>query len=166
MAARSSSKVTTAIETITAETTSGGSTKYLHLDLADLSAIKPFTTAFLAAESRQDVLFNNGGVANVPASVHTPQGLETHLGVNCVRHYLLTQLLSPLLISTAAASDAKPNRVCVIWSSIMLVDVLAPPEGVPPAELDKPSTDQDHNYAVSKTANWFLAARLAKQLRA
>ena len=164
MAARSQSKATAAIDTITAENATVGSIKYLHLDLADLTTIKSFTTAFLAAESRLDVLFNNGGVANVPASVRTPQGLETHLGVNCVSHYLLTQLLSPLLISTAAASDTKPNSVRVIWSSSMLVDVLAPPEGVPPVELDKPSTDQDHNYAVSKTANWFLAARLAKQL--
>lgn len=164
MAARSENKATAAINAITAETPSVGTIKYLHLDLADLTTIKPFTIAFLAAESRLDVLFNNAGVANVPASARTRQGLETHMGVNCVGHYLLAQLLSPQLILTAAKPGTEPNSVRVVWSSSMLVDVLAPAAGVPPAELDAPSTDQNRNYAVSKTGNWFLAARLARQL--
>lgn len=164
MAARSESKATAAIAAITSDTTSVGSIHYLHLDLADLTTIKPFATAFLASESRLDILFNNAGVANMPASARTPQNLEMHMGVNCVGPYLLTQLLSQQLIATAAAPGTPPNSVRVVWSSSMLVDVLAPPEGVPPAELDAPSKDQNRNYAVSKTGNWFLAARLAKQL--
>lgn len=52
----------------------------------------------------------------------------------------------------------------VIWSSSLLVDILAPPRGRAPAELGTPSTDQKRNYAVSKTGNWFLAAPLAKRL--
>lgn len=164
LAARSESKAMAAIKAITLDNTSVGSVHYLHLDLADLTTIKPFATAFLAAESRLDVLFNNAGVANMPASARTTQGLETHMGVNCVGPYLLTQLLSPRLISTAALPGTQPNSVRVIWSSSMLVDVLAPPEGVLPGELDAPSTDQNRNYAISKTGNWFLAARLAKQL--
>lgn len=164
MAARSESKATAAIAAITSDTTYVGSIHYLHLDLADLTTIKPFATAFLAAESRLDILFNNAGVASMPASARTAQDLEMHMGVNCVGPYLLTQLLSQRLIATAAASGTQPNSVRVVWSSSMLVDVLAPPEGVPSAELDAPSQDQNRNYAVSKAGNWFLAARLAKQL--
>lgn len=141
-----------------------GSLKYLPIDLNDLRTVKPFVEAFLAAETRLDLLYNNAGVANVPPSRRTAQGLETHLGVNCVGHYLLTQLLAPILVATAKDPNTPPNSVRVIWSSSMLVDALAPPEGVPPGELDKPHRDQDRNYAISKAGNWFLAARLAKQL--
>lgn len=165
MAARSPSKAATAITAInSAPSPHGGTIKFLQLDVADLSAIAPFVKAFLAVETRLDVLFNNAGVANVPATVRTPQGLEMHMGTNCVGPYLLTQLLAPILVATAARPDTAPNSVRVVWSSSMLVDVLAPPEGVPPAELDAPSADQNRNYAVSKAGNWFLAVRLAKQL--
>ncbi|MCJ1379442.1 hypothetical protein MMC17_002543 [Xylographa soralifera] len=166
MPARSASKAATAIAAITSQTTAPavGSIHYLHLDLADLTTIQPCATAFLAASSRLDVLFNNAGVANVPASARTPQGLEPHMGTNCVGPYLLTQLLALLLVRTAAAATTTPHSVRVVWSSSMLVDVLAPPEGVPPAELATPSADPNRNYAISKVGNWFLAVRLAAQL--
>lgn len=172
--ARNQAKAEAAIKTITEKvnkaaekkkpSTEPGVIKFLQLDLSDLKNIKPFVEAFLKAESRLDVLFNNAGVANVPSSKRTPQGLEVHMGTNVVAPYLLTQLLSPILISTAQKPSTPPNSVRVIWSSSMLVDVLAPPEGVPPKELETPNKDQNHNYAISKAGNWFLAVRLAKQL--
>ncbi|MCJ1289821.1 hypothetical protein MMC34_001354 [Xylographa carneopallida] len=165
MAARSASKAATAITAIIKQpNTSGGSIHYLHLDLANLTTIKPFATAFLVAASRLDVLFNNAGVGNISADARTSQGLEPHMGINCVGPYLLTQLLAPLLIRTATMATTALNSVRVVWTSSMLVDVFAPPEGVPPTELDHPSTDPKRNYAISKAGNWFLAARLAAQL--
>ena len=167
MAARSAAKATAVIDAITAQyPSSAGHIHYLHLDLDDLTTIPPFVTAFVADAARLDILFNNAGVANVPAATRTAQGLEPHMGVNCVGPYLLTQLLAPLLIRTASTSTTPANSVRVIWSSSMLVDVLAPPEGVPPKELDAPSADRNRNYAISKAGNWFLAARLAAQLGA
>lgn len=164
IAARNKTKADTVITSLKSQKESSGSLHFLPLDLDDLSTVKPFVDAFLAAESRLDILFNNAGVANKPLDQRTKQGLEPHIGTNCVAPYLLTQLLSPLLITTAEKSTTPPNSVRVIWSSSMLVEFLVPPEGIPPAELDAPNSDQNHNYAISKAGNWFLASRAAKQL--
>ncbi|KAE8142952.1 short-chain dehydrogenase [Aspergillus pseudotamarii] len=146
MAARNETKAHAAIQAVTTTSTSQtpGTIKFLVIDLSDLRTIKPFVTAFLSQESRLD-------------------GLEPHMGTNCVGPYLLTALLSDLLVRTAAAADTVPNSVRVIWSSSLLVDTSAPPEGVPPNELDHPSEDPIRNYTISKTGNWFLADRFAKR---
>ncbi|PYH87719.1 short-chain dehydrogenase [Aspergillus ellipticus CBS 707.79] len=141
-----------------------GTLHYLPLNLSDLRTIKPFVTQFLSQESRLDLLFNNAGVASMPTTSLTAQTLEPHLGTNCVGPYLLTHLLSPILTTTATNPTTPANSVRVICSSSMLVDVLAPPEGVPPADLENSNPDINRNYAVSKTGNWFLADRFAKKL--
>jgi NAD(P)-dependent dehydrogenase (short-subunit alcohol dehydrogenase family) len=41
---------------------SSGRLEFLHLDLADLSTIKPSAAEFLSKEKRLDVLWNNAGV--------------------------------------------------------------------------------------------------------
>lgn len=167
MAARSESKAKEAIETITTSpsTTTPGRLCYLHLDLADLRTVNPFVKTFLAQETRLHLLFNNAGVANTPLSHRTAQNLEPQLGINCVGPYLLTQLLAPILVSTALSPSTAPNTVRVIWTSSILVDALAPRSGIRPDDLHSPSADPTYNYALSKTGNWFLAARLAKQLQ-
>ncbi|KAL4942948.1 hypothetical protein BDV06DRAFT_211445 [Aspergillus oleicola] len=104
-----------------------------------------------------------GDPATLPIQ-HTAQNLEPQLSINCVGPYLLTQLLAPILVSTAQSPSTPPNSVRVIWTSSMLVDAWAPPEGIRPSDLDPPSANVNHSYALSKTGNWFLAVRLAKQL--
>jgi NAD(P)-dependent dehydrogenase (short-subunit alcohol dehydrogenase family) len=66
------------------------------LDLADLESVKAFSEHFLAEHSTLDVLINNAGVMNTPASV-TKQGLEMQFGTNVVGHFLLTKLLAPAI---------------------------------------------------------------------
>ncbi|PWY89973.1 short-chain dehydrogenase [Aspergillus heteromorphus CBS 117.55] len=168
LAARDEAKAQAVIHTLTttaaATTSTPGKVHFLHLDLSDLRTIKPAVSTFLSQQSRLDLLFNNAAVASVPLINRTAQGLEPHLGTNCVGPYLLTQLLAPILTETACHPDTLTNSVRVIWSSSMLVDVMVPAQGVPPAELDSPSADVNHNYAVSKAGNWFLADRLSRQL--
>ncbi|KAJ5100193.1 short-chain dehydrogenase [Penicillium angulare] len=168
MAARNETKAQATIQEITSTSISKepGVIKFLAIDVSDLRTIKPFVTAFLSQESRLDVLHNNAGVACVPPSQVTAQGLEPHMGTNCVGHYLLTSLLSDILVQTAAETETVPNSVRVIWTSSLLVDTSAPPEGVPLAELDNPSDDHIRNYTISKTGNWFLADRFAKRFDA
>ncbi|KAL1963405.1 hypothetical protein VTN77DRAFT_8421 [Rasamsonia byssochlamydoides] len=115
MAARNQDKAEAAIRKIeeSAESTTPGTLKFLSLDLNDLRTVKPFVDAFLAAETRLDLLYNNAGVANVPPSKRTVQGLESHLGVNCVGPYLLTQLLAPRLVATAK-DPARHPTACVL----------------------------------------------------
>jgi retinol dehydrogenase-12 len=81
---------------------SRGSLIFIHLDLADLSTIKRTVERFLAVETKIHVLFNNAGIMSEKKDlVTTPQGYEQHVGINVLGGFLLTQLLTPLLVSTA-----------------------------------------------------------------
>ena len=63
MAARSPSKAAAAITAInSAPSPNGGTIKFLQLDVADLSTIAPFVKAFLAVETRLDVLLDRKSV--------------------------------------------------------------------------------------------------------
>lgn len=66
VAARSKEKALDAIEGIkAAHPESTGRLMFLHLDLSDLTTIKSSADAYLAAESRLDVLWLNAGVGSV-----------------------------------------------------------------------------------------------------
>jgi NAD(P)-dependent dehydrogenase (short-subunit alcohol dehydrogenase family) len=78
-------------------------------DLADLNSVADFCKNFHAGYDRLDVLINNAGVIT-PDRKETRQGLELVFGVNHIGHFLLTLLLSDLLIKTAGA------RVVVVSS--------------------------------------------------
>ncbi|KAI9679728.1 MAG: hypothetical protein M1822_007334 [Bathelium mastoideum] len=138
-----------------------GKIQYLHLDLADLSSVSEAAAAFLAAESRLDVLFNLAGIASAPLAYKTKQGLEPHFGVNCVAPFLLTRLLLPVLTSTAKI--AGPHQVRVVWTSSILVEMMAPKGGVTISELDNPSNNRDEHYSASKAGNWFLASEFHRR---
>ena len=144
------------IKASTAGVSSLGVLKYIHLDLADLSSIPASAAAFHAAETRLDVLFNNAGVASVPLERKTAQGLEPHFGINCLGPFFLTKLLLPTLISTAAQAAA--NSVRIVWTSSILVDLMAPKGGVTIAQLSSPSSNRNEHYSASKAGNWFLAS--------
>lgn len=81
MAARIEAKAREAIDSIV-KTTAGkeglGEIKYLHLDLADLATIKKSAVEFSAQEKKLDILWNNAGVAAMPAHLKTEQGYEMH----------------------------------------------------------------------------------------
>jgi len=75
IASRSLSKIEAEIQSIKAlHKGSPGQLKSLHLDLSDLTMIPTCVSAFLAQESRLDVLFNNAGISGVPAGSVSAQG--------------------------------------------------------------------------------------------
>ena len=161
MASRSQTKASEAIENIQdSYPSSPGKIRFLYLDLDDLDSIKASADMFAAQESRLDVLWNNAGVGNVPAGSKTKQGLEQHMGTNCVAPLLFAQLLIPQLRS--AAADAPKASVRVVWTSSHVVDTAAPPGGLVIAELTAPSNSPVQNYAASKAGNWMLATEWAR----
>lgn len=62
-----------------------------------------------------------------PDGSKAAQGHELQMGTNCVGPYLLTKLLTPLLVKTAASSP--PGSVRVTWAG-SLATVGSPKNGV------------------------------------
>lgn len=112
-------------------------------------------------------LFNNAGVMNPETEIRrTPQGYESHLGVNCVGTHLFTKLLTPILEQTAESEP--PNPVRVVWVSSHALEIFAVDSvGLPLDNLDyhepKPGNDR---YGLSKVGNWAQAVEFAKRFKA
>lgn len=136
--------------------------KPLHLDLSDLTTVRGAAASFAAQESRLDVIWNNAGT-NLPPESLTKQGLEAHVGANCVAPLLFTHELLPLL--RAAAASAPKNTVRVVWSGSLHIDMTAPKGGVDFARIENPGLRPAgrEDYAASKAGNWFLAAEGARR---
>jgi NAD(P)-dependent dehydrogenase (short-subunit alcohol dehydrogenase family) len=166
MAGRSASKIAAAIDAVkSVPTTNPGQVKSLVVDLADLATVPICASTFLAQESRLDVLWNNAGIAHVPAGSVTTQGHEAHMGTNCLGPFLLTKLLLPTLLHTAKTSPKQSVRV--VFTSSSIVEMSGPPGGVSLAELatGQHSQDKARNYHASKVGNWFLASEFDKRTR-
>lgn len=144
-----------------------GSIIYMHLDLNDLSTIKASAACFAEKESRLDVLWNNAGIAGSPAGTKTKQGIEGHIGVNCVAPLLFTQELLPQL--RKAASSSPPGTTRVVWTGSVIIERFAPEGGVDMAVLDRinaagtGSELASREYAASKAGNWFLGVEGARR---
>lgn len=166
IAGRSPAKTATEIKSIKAlYPASLGHLKSLALDLNDLTTISTCVSASLAQESRLDVLWNNAGIAHVPAGSLSVQGHEAHMTTNCLGPFLLTQLLLPILTQTAQTLPAASVRIVFTTSSI--VDMNGPPGGLSLTELEPGhhSTDKARNYSSSKAGNWLLASEFDKRVR-
>lgn len=166
IAGRSPSKTATVIEAIKAEyPNSSGQLKGLHVDLNDLTTIASCASTFLSQETRLDVLWNNAGIAQIPAGTVSAQGYETHIATNCLAPYLLTNLLLPILLKTAKSSPEANVRV--IWASSGIVDMQGPPGGLSLDELlpGHHGQNRGNNYSASKAGNWFLASEFDKRIR-
>jgi NAD(P)-dependent dehydrogenase (short-subunit alcohol dehydrogenase family) len=138
-----------------------GSLHFVHLDLEDFASVKNAASSFIEKETRLDVLYCNAGLAVVPGNPRTKQGVELHLGVNCMAHVLLERLLLPVLVATTKITPK--DTVRVVWASSVLVELGAPKGGIIISQLDHPSNKTNDNYAISKTAMWFAASELSRR---
>uniref|UniRef100_A0A3Q3K360 Uncharacterized protein n=1 Tax=Monopterus albus TaxID=43700 RepID=A0A3Q3K360_MONAL len=108
MACRDLTRAERAAEEIR-QSTGNGNIVIRHLDLASLYSVRQFAKDFLDSEDRLDILINNAGVMMCPRWL-TEDGFETQLAVNHLGHFLLTNLLLPMLKSSA------PSRVITVSS--------------------------------------------------
>lgn len=162
LTARSSTKAKSAIDSVKAQCPSSKTDiRYLELDTASLESVKSCAKRFSQESSRLDILVLNAGIASNPHAL-TSDGYELHFGTNHMGHALLTQLLMPTLLRTAASTNAKP-RVVVVSSAG--AKYFAPKTGILYDQLktDMKDTSGMALYGQSKLANVVFAKSLAKR---
>lgn len=129
-----------------------GSVGLVALDLASLQSVRECANALLTVGEPFDVIICNAGVMAAPKGV-TKDGFETQFGVNHLGHFLLVNLLVPLLRSG--------SRVILLSSMGHRIADL---------DLDDPNFerrpyDEWAAYGGAKTANILFAVELDKRLR-
>ncbi len=122
------------------------------LDLASHADVRRFAGEFLVSHDHLDLLIDNAGVMACPRA-ETVDGFELQIGTNHVGHFLLTQLLLPVL--------GEGSRVVVLSSAgHRFSDV----------DLDDPNFEHTPYdpwaaYGRAKTANALFAVELDRRLR-
>ncbi|KAH2270292.1 hypothetical protein KXW96_006897 [Aspergillus fumigatus] len=142
--------------TSTSTSTSQSEIRLLHMDLASLSSIRHAVTSFLSQSDKLNILINNGGVMATPES-RTEDGFETQFGTNHLGHFLLFQLLKPLLLRSAAPQFH--SRVVSVTSSAHRKS------GIRFGDLHFETEKYDGAlaYAQSKTANIYMMNEIERR---
>jgi NAD(P)-dependent dehydrogenase (short-subunit alcohol dehydrogenase family) len=141
-----------------------GSIEVMALDLADLASVRAFAAAFAARHQALHGLVNNAGVMNTPKGT-TKDGFETQIGVNHLGHYLLTELLLPVLQATAVSSSSGAR---IVNLSSCFHDLAMGREGridFDDLMFERRAYDGWTAYAQSKLANVLHAKHLATRLQ-
>ena len=137
----------------------------LVLDLSSLAAIRQFAVDYRASGRPLHALINSAGSVGLTGPIQfTRDGFELEFGVNHLGHFLLTQLLLPVLVASATAEA--PSRVITI-SSIRHI----PGKGGAGARFDfdnlkgEKSYDPRMVYNNTKLANVWFAHELDLRMR-
>ncbi|KAK5942939.1 hypothetical protein PMZ80_003944 [Knufia obscura] len=131
--------------------------RFIEMDLASLASVKKAADQIASDTDHIDVLINNAGVMGMPASL-TKDGYEIHFGTNHMGHALLTKLLMPILLRTAA----KTSDVRIINVSSGAYDFGAFDEKLVKTDMTAQGSNFLPRYGQSKLANILHAKGLAK----
>lgn len=131
----------------------------VELDLADLASVRRCGALLAVLFVRVDLLLLNAGVM-FHRRERTADALDRTLQINCFGHFLLWQLLQPLL-------DAAPAARVVVVSSVthwLCRDV--PEADLPQLRLTPDLGYEERVYCLSKLLNLLFVAELHRRLRA
>jgi len=81
----------------------GGKVHVLECDLGSQDSVKSCANKFLGHQLPLHALINNAGLNGVPTWGQFTPGVESQFAVNFLGHFLLTQLLHEILVSTEGA---------------------------------------------------------------
>eukprot|EP00928_Gymnodinium_smaydae_P050758 TRINITY_DN34321_c0_g1_i1.p1 TRINITY_DN34321_c0_g1~~TRINITY_DN34321_c0_g1_i1.p1 ORF type:complete len:354 (-),score=48.61 TRINITY_DN34321_c0_g1_i1:39-1100(-) len=165
LAGRSQSKGEAALQALK-ERAPAAKAEFMILDLGDLKSVKAFANAFIEKGIGLHILLNNAGIMANPFTL-TADGIESQFGTNHVGHFLLTELLLPVLEKSA------PSRVVSVSSAAAFA-----PDGFPPVMKkskyglnfsdvfadSKPRYSPFAAYGRSKLANVLFASGFARRL--
>src|SRR5450755_312950 len=137
-----------------AEQSAGGDTRVALCDLSDLETVRRFATQFGAETPRLDVLVNNAGLLAGKRTLST-DGIELTFATNVVGPFLLTNLLTPLLVRSA------PSRILNVSSGGMYTQRV----DVDDLQSARGTFDGAAVYARTKRAEVILTELWAQRLR-
>lgn len=123
------------------------------LDLSSTKSIRAFAESLLAVQKQLHILINNTGMMMCPYS-KTANSFETHLGINCLGHFLLTCSLLEQLKESALAQMVNLSSVAHHVDKIHFQDL----------ESEK-CYSWGFAYCHSKMANILFTWELAKRLQ-
>jgi NAD(P)-dependent dehydrogenase (short-subunit alcohol dehydrogenase family) len=109
MACRNQSKAESAKAEVLSQLNSAD-IEIMLLDLNSLNSVRNFAAAFGEKYNRLDLLIENAGIMIPPLS-KTEDGFESQMGVNYFSHFLLANLLYPLLNKTEGARIATTSSL-------------------------------------------------------
>ena len=131
---------------------SGNEVLVRRLDLSSLTSVKDFCRQIIEDEPYLDILVNNAAVFRCPYE-KTEDGLEMHMGVNYMGHFVLTNALLPLLEMSA------PSRVINVGSFLYTKGNI----NFEDFNSEK-SYDRTAAYCNSKLANSLFTRELSKRV--
>ena len=133
------------------------------LDLACLEEIRKFAQQINDGEKRLDILVLNAGIAGINRKYLTEENLELHMVSNHFGHFLLTNLLLPLLCESSIIKNrpsTDPVRIVVV-SSVM--------HWYGKIEFDNLNSEKHFNpariYNDTKLANLLFTFEMSRKLK-
>ncbi|KAI9838770.1 MAG: hypothetical protein M1837_002336 [Sclerophora amabilis] len=144
-------------------------TEFLQCDLSDIRDVKKVAGQLLSKLERLDILINNAALALTPNYTRSAQGIDAVFATNHVGHFVLTNILLPLLEITASSSanpKATSTRIVTTTSSVHLgCQAIDLPSLTSSTRPKSPATlDSLYRYARSKLANILFTRQLARRL--
>lgn len=134
------------------------------MDLGSLASIRAFSSEFLDKYDRLDALINNAGIMACPFA-KTKDGFEMQIGCNHLGHFLLQQLLLPVMLRTAEKTGT-PSRF-VALSSVAAAEstISGKLANIDLDDLNWETREYDEGqaYGDSKLANYLHAAEAARR---
>ncbi|TCD65870.1 hypothetical protein EIP91_002132 [Steccherinum ochraceum] len=159
IASRSKARVDAAIESLKKETENEA--LFLELDLSSLASVRKAAREFLSKEKELHVLFNNGGVVDLPMDQLSAEGYDYTLAANTIGHFYFTELLMPALFAGQASSPDGYARVITTSSILSFYETLHYDWfRDSPARRKKNTMDMYHQ---SKFGNVVVARRVAQR---
>ncbi|XP_072249531.1 retinol dehydrogenase 13 [Leuresthes tenuis] len=153
MACRDLTRAKQAAEDIRSST-GNGNVVVRHLDLASIYSVTQFAKDFLDSEDRLDILINNAGVMMCPRWL-TEDGFETQLAVNHLGHFLLTNLLLPMMKSSAPSRVINVSSIAHRGGRIDFDDLF----------FSRKPYSALESYRQSKLANVLFTRELAQRIK-
>lgn len=128
----------------------------LHLDLESLDSVRKCVAELKAKTNKLNILIENAGIRHVPHG-RTKEGFELHWGTNHLAHFLLFDLLRPMLLASTAPDFN--SRVVIVASTAHRNG----PMDLADLNWEKRRYDPVLAYGQSKLANVYTASEIERR---